>query len=352
MVRYYYYLILWGLILKKKRIIYIDVIRLFAMLLVILAHSCAAVLGLPKHDSNWQMANSIVVITEVAVPLFFMISGAVILNSSKTSSLKYLFKHRLTRIVVPFLVWSVISAFGNSAINARIHTDPIDTLLKMFHQPVLVTYWFIYPLITFYLLSPLMKAMVERLDDGVLTYGLMLWFIFIIVLPAVTRSVPRDIGMYFDSAPESKVIISEWVGYFLLGYRLTRERHLHVNLWITIPLIIALMAEKIYISFSVLDPSVRYLNIISAAILPIVVILIYLSLRALEPHYPHWFAWIIEFMAPLTYGIYLMHGITVLTLQRYLGYTNYWMSFGMTVGISVVTIAILHYIPFIRRLFT
>lgn len=338
--------------MKKKRLVYIDVMRVFAMLLVILAHSCAAVIAIHHNGQNYRTANSLVVVTEIAVPLFFMISGSVILNSENTYSLKYLFRHRLPRILIPFFVWSVISAFANSAINPKDKIDVADTLLKMFHQPVLVAYWFIYPLITLYLLSPLLKAMVDHVDNGILTYGLFLWFIFVMILPVVTKSVPRSLGIYFDSYPQSKVIVSQSIGYFLLGYRLTLGKHRRINPLINGIVIIGLLELNIWISFTGKLYNLRYLNIISATILPLVTILIYLALRSLEPHYPRWFRAIVEFIAPLSYGVYLIHGILIFYFQTLFKYSQYWTVFGLTTISALFVMAILHSVPFIRRIFT
>lgn len=81
------------------------------MFLVVLAHACASKLQNRNGSVTWDVANSLVIITEVAVPLFFMISGATILNSKKTTSIEYLFKHRLPRVLVPFIIWSIITAY-------------------------------------------------------------------------------------------------------------------------------------------------------------------------------------------------------------------------------------------------
>jgi len=339
--------------LEKKRLVYIDIIRFFAMLLVILAHSCSEIISQHPHNSNWNLANSMVVVTEIAVPLFFMISGASILNSEKTLSLKYLFQHRLIRILLPFLVWSVISAFIYSYLYPRFQIDPVESLLKIFHTPVLVAYWFIYPLITLYLLSPLLKAMVSHVDDGLLTYALVLWMILSIVLPMVVQTTPKSVGIYFNSYPMGRIVVSKSLGYFILGYRLTRSKHLHINVWFNSLLIIALMGINIWISFLSLDKSLQYLRIISEINIPIIAGLIYLTLRSLEPYYHRWFAKIIEYIAPLTYGVYLMHGIVILYLQRYFfSYNDYFSVFAITAASCLLVMALLNSIPLVKRLFT
>lgn len=338
--------------MKKKRLVYIDVIRFFAMLLVVLAHSCATLILVRPNNLNWQVANSLVVVTEIAVPLFFMISGSSILTSEKTYSLKYLFKHRLVRILIPFFVWSVIAAFVNALIENNIKIDPVNNILLMYHKPVLIAYWFIYPLITLYLLSPLLKAMVNSVDDGMLTYLLIIWLVFNILLPEIVKTTPHSLGIYFDGYRSGRVIMSQSLGYFILGYRLTRGKHRRINPWLNSLLIIALLAINIVISFISLDKHFQAWSILATVNIPIIAILVYLSLRSLEPHYPRWFARLIEAIAPLTYGVYLIHGIVILILEQFIKYTNYGYIFAATVVISLLIILILHSIPLIRRIFT
>lgn len=341
--------------MKKGRLIYIDVIRIIGMLLVVLAHSCASVISQHALDRNWQIANAVVVVTEMAVPLFFMVSGAMILNSKRTYSLKYLFKHRLTRILVPFIVWSVISAFANAAMNPRLDLHPINQIFSIYHQPVLIAYWFIYPLVTLYLLSPLLKAALDKASNTLIDYGLVLWFIFIVVLPAVSGSLPKDIGTYFDSYQMSRIVISKSIGYFILGYRVTqmeipkhRIKYFPLNLFY----ILVLLAVEIIISFLSLNEQYVYLRILSEAILPLVTALVFLGLKSIEGGVPSWLAKIVELLAPLTYGVYLLHGIVIFYLQQFISYKDYWLVFGLTSVISLAVIGILHLIPGVKRIFT
>lgn len=337
----------------KKRLIYVDFIRILAMLLVVLAHSCASILGAGKHNLNWQIASGAVVISEVAVPLFFMISGAMLLNSDRTYSLKYLFLHRLPRIVIPFLVWSVISAFANSAINTNPPINPWDSIVNIFHQPVLVAYWFVYPLIMLYLLSPLLKGMVDRISDNLLTYGLILWFIFVILLPDISQTLPKPWNNYFSGYFMGKIVVSQSIGYFLLGYRLTRERHRRVDPWINSLFILILFYLNVWVSILAQSKRFSYLHIVSTIVLPITIILIYMTFRSFEPHLHNWFAKVVEVIAPLTYGVYLLHGIVIFMVEKYLvHFTHYWQTFGITTAICLAVIFILHSIPLVRRIFT
>jgi len=339
--------------MKRERLVYIDVIRFLAMLLVILAHSCSVALIKRPKVPEWNVVNAIVVVTEIAVPLFFMISGSTILNSDKTYSLKYLFKHRLVKILVPFFVWSVISAYVVRILSGQIEfNDMWNSILQMYHKPVLEAYWFVYPLIALYLLSPLLKAMVDNISENLLNYLIVIWLIINILFPAVVKAEPRSVGIYFDSYRLGRVVASQSLGYFLLGYKLTMMRHHRINLPLNLLGIIGLLAINITISFVSMDKQFRWLTILSTVNIPLIVTLIYMSFRALEPYYHRWFASLIGAIAPLTYGVYLIHGIIIEAVQDFVKHASFGYVFALTTVSSMLIIFVLDKIPFVRRIFT
>lgn len=333
--------------------IYVDTIRVFAMLLVVLAHSCATDLANRQPTMKWGIVNSIVIVTEIAVPLFFMISGAMVLNSQKTYDLKYLFKHRLVRVVVPFLVWSVVSAYLARAMSGPVDMrDFANTLLLMYHKPVLVAYWFMYPLIALYLLSPFLKAIADKIDDKMLMYLLILWVIIDIVLPTLTTTTPKNIGVYFNSFDLGRVVVSKDVGYFFIGYRISKiEKHsLKLNMNILGPIV--LLAINILISFIILNPSFQWLNALANVNTPIIAALVFMLFKRFEPNYGKGFARVIELIAPLTYGVYLVHGLSIQAVTKYYVNANFLYVFVLATVISLLVILILSKIPVVKRLFT
>lgn len=339
--------------MKKKRLIYVDTIRVFAMLLVVLAHSCADDLANRQPTLKWGVVNSIVIVTEVAVPLFFMISGAMVLNSRKTYDLKYLFKHRLVRVVVPFLLWSVVSAYLARAMSGPVDMgDFTNTLLMMYHKPVLIAYWFMYPLIALYLLSPFLKAIADKIDDKMLMYLLILWVIIDIALPTLTTTTPKNIGVYFNSFDLGRVVVSKDIGYFFIGYRISKiDKHtLKLNMNILIAAV--LMAINILISFISLKPSLQFLNTIANINTPIIAALVFMLFKRFETSYGRGFARVIELIAPLTYGVYLVHGLSIQVVMKYYVNANFLYVFVLATVLSLLVILILSKIPVVKRLFT
>ena len=90
-----------------------DLIRSVALFLVILLHSAVEphpIVTQPDQAEviRWWTVTVYDTISQPGVPLFVMISGALLLRPSKSESMKVFFKKRLNRMVLPFLFWSTI----------------------------------------------------------------------------------------------------------------------------------------------------------------------------------------------------------------------------------------------------
>ncbi|KRM15488.1 acyltransferase 3 [Companilactobacillus nantensis DSM 16982] len=321
-----------------------------AMMLVVLAHSLAARLATRDNSLNWDISNMLVVITEIAVPLFFMISGATILNSRKTKDVGYLFSHRLPRVLVPFIIWSIISAFVSRKIDGVFtYHDFFHSVLLMYHQPVLIAYWFIYPLVSLYLLSPLLKAMVEGMDEKLLNYLLALWLVISMFLPALVAVLPKNFSMYFDGYTVGKVIFSTSLGYFILGYKLTQHEHEKANPLQLLVVAVVLMAINVVIAFVSLKSSFQYLSVISVINIPFIAALIFKVLKSYEGRYHKWFIRLTEIIAPLTYGVYLVHGLSIGVVQKMAGVNHYLITFFFATLLSLVIIFVVSKIPVLKK---
>ena len=94
----------------KKRIFYLDQLRALAIMLVVLAHVF-------RNFSNefaagtwqWYFSTIWVDFAVIGVPLFLMISGCLLLN--KDYDLGFFLKRRFSRILIPFIPWSLLLPF-------------------------------------------------------------------------------------------------------------------------------------------------------------------------------------------------------------------------------------------------
>lgn len=206
--------------LKSGRRQYLDVLRVLSMLAVVYLHTAAPSLRQFQHMALWHVSNVLTSICTIAVPIFFMISGALLLSSEKTAAPRYLLRHRLPRVLVPFLFWSSI------AILFAYRDAGPETAKKMIKgfvgAPVITPYWFIYAIIPIYLLSPLLKKLVDSMSPTLWRYCLVLWFLFSSVVKTVRELLPVRFAPLLTGSPiYSLTMAGGFLGYFLLGYALS-----------------------------------------------------------------------------------------------------------------------------------
>lgn len=95
----------------KERIYSYDVLRVLAIIAVVAIHSVTPlILAFGKLNTpSWMIANLVDSASRASVPLFIMISGALLL--SKKDAPLNLWKKRLLRIGYPLLFWTIIYAY-------------------------------------------------------------------------------------------------------------------------------------------------------------------------------------------------------------------------------------------------
>lgn len=190
--------------LPDKRIINLDLLRVIAIIGVISIHSCAILLkpwGIYDIQS-WVYAPNIVdAFSRFSVPLFVMVSGALILKPDQHVSFGMISK-RIIRVLIPLLIWEVIIKwyFDKSWIGWK------DILV----EPPKYHLWFIYMIIGVYLLIPIYQAIFNYLQSKPFAqiYTLILWVIFT-SLPTVYS--PPMLGLIGQNG------FLQYGGYFLLG---------------------------------------------------------------------------------------------------------------------------------------
>ena len=212
---------------KRVNFTYIDILRIFSMFSVVGLHTVADNLRFYRLTTNWHFANIVTSLLSIAVPVFFMISGALILSSPKAASLKYTYKKRLTKILVPFLVWSLLAILyyfliGYFFYGKKVNFEPtIYRLTHLLGQPVTIHLWFVYALVPLYILSPILKVLVDNMSEKTAKYALFIWFFFSSVMLTVARLVDPEIKeTVMLSYNYNLDFMDGYIGYFILGYYL------------------------------------------------------------------------------------------------------------------------------------
>jgi surface polysaccharide O-acyltransferase-like enzyme len=217
----------------RSRVISADVLRVSATFTVVILHTAAPLLyQFNSIDrSGWLIADVVDSCCRWAVPVFLMLSGMLLLGTSRSESLRSFFGKRVNKVVFPFIVWSIIYSFwsfGGHNIAHYIHEfivnhDGFPYSVSGFAKDFLrgeVHYhlWYFYPLIALYIMTPVIRHFVKDARAKSLAWFLALWLVVaaaygaICQISGVTDSGPAYYGTFAVVA----------IGYFVLGHYLNK----------------------------------------------------------------------------------------------------------------------------------
>ena len=94
--------------MPQKRILYFDVLNILACICVIWLHCNSVLYSYDPGAGLWRLSLFVQVICHFAVPAFFMISGANLMNYREKYSTAEFIKRRFLRTLIPLLIWSGI----------------------------------------------------------------------------------------------------------------------------------------------------------------------------------------------------------------------------------------------------
>ena len=143
---------------KKERVLYYDLLNIGASFCVVAMH-CNWIVHHFDGSSAWKQSLIVDVLGYWAVPIFFMLSGATLLEYPKRYSTKEFLKKRFFKTVIPFIVWSNIACIYtiNSGV-IDLKQFSVTTFFDMFLTTKFMgIYWFFIPLFMAYLSMPVLS---------------------------------------------------------------------------------------------------------------------------------------------------------------------------------------------------
>ena len=148
-------------------------------------------------NSSWYSASFIASIAFSAVPLFFMITGYLMLNSEKSEDTSYL-KHHISRMGIPLFFWSLLYIIADMISKKNLNIKNIVMgVLNIFKEPADEALWYIYVMIALYLISPILYNGLKCLNrkSHILLFSLIMIYLLFDILKVV---IPLPYGNYFD----------------------------------------------------------------------------------------------------------------------------------------------------------
>ncbi|WP_428329220.1 acyltransferase [Mucilaginibacter sp.] len=299
---------------KPANIDWISNLRLIALYAVIILHSTSPLLmgygRVPMAD--WWTADFFNALVRFAVPVFVMITGALLLH--REYEIGGFLKKRLSRVVVPFLFWSLVYVWYSWYIeeitfgaDAWLNIKIVLHLLKVGSSYHL---WYVYMLIGLYFFIPIIGKFVRNATPIEILYFLIVWFaVMLITQPYLSRYNPAVDMHYFAG----------YVGYLVLGHYLafTDFKVKHLRIWMlalfVLSIVFIAIGTYLIIPYPKL-PGTMFYEPVNPAVLTLsasVFIIAKLTVPKVSPLVIR----IRDFVGGYNYGIYLGHALLLYFLD-------------------------------------
>jgi surface polysaccharide O-acyltransferase-like enzyme len=332
-----------------ERDISLDFIRITSTLLVICLHVSANGFYF-LNKNHWWAANVYESVSRTAVPLFFMVTGALLLP--REISLQSILM-RLWRVVIPLVVWSALYLIYQQV-------NFYAWIPKILKAPVIYHLWYLYTLIGAYLFLPVTAGFFQANNLKTLLFVMAVWFFGATIVPtiwAIAYAPAEYNGISWE-------FLSLYAGYMVLGAILYREITFKKPLLIISVLIwggctAAIACLTWFRSIHVGHPDDTFYAY-GSPFVALGAAAAFVFLREFSRNYLLKSKWVLAVssrLSRLCFGVYLVHAmiLDIFYLKSFhYNFTNPWVAIPIVTlaafGVSAAIVGVLQKLPLIRRI--
>lgn len=215
----------------KRGLVHIEILRVIAIWLVVFNHTWTSgymlYAAVGRSYSYYYPLLFFSILCKIAVPIFFMISGALLLG--REESYRELYAKRIVRVLLVLLLFSFVEycyklAVGAGSAGAVFRTvadkfHPADFFRRVYSEEQAAAYWYLYAYLAFLVMLPLLREMVRVMRAEDYIYLAILQFLIVGALPILeyllwggAYALQKDFNIVF--------VTTSGVFYPLMGYAL------------------------------------------------------------------------------------------------------------------------------------
>jgi len=208
---------------QNNKYIYITMLNIAACFGVVMLHVNAVFHDHPS-GITWITANFINSFMYWPVPVFFMITGATLLEYRKRYTTKVFIKKRFMKTFIPFVIWSIIGFYYFCFID--IHNGEqvkswLPTFDDIFNHKQMSIYWFFVPLFAIYLSMPALNLLSGKWK--LIRYLILYAFISYSIFPFLNETFHFTIDKYYFSPVTAGYVLYVLLGYYLHSTSLSKK---------------------------------------------------------------------------------------------------------------------------------
>ena len=308
--------------MKKTREYAFDILRVISMIMVIIIHIANVYCRSFGMISTKSYLISLIfnTICRVSVPIFFMISGTLLLDREFNKS-KYL--KRVIKYLILIVVWDIIYLVWEYFYLGITY----DKLYMLIIDPYRAHLWFLYTILVLYAIQPLLKLIMDKSNNVVKTILLTIWIIL-----SLASMLNPYIAKFFT--------IFSYIGYFIIGkylYDFIKKYDLRKYSLTLIIIMIICYSISIWMNYSLSISLNQFYNLFFAYRTPFIMISSFaLYILIISNYQKDNLNKLFIGLSDLSLGVYLIHGIFLdITVKEFI-----YSSINSLIGIPIFTIII------------
>lgn len=211
--------------------LWLDLLRITAIVFVLFIHTAAQNFhSLPLDSTRFYALVIYDDLCHTAVPLFVMISGAMLLDPQRHFDVRRFYSKNVFRIVAAFLFWSFVNLIYDTARYYFEHDGfsgfSVEKMFRSFFVGKIYM-WYLFMIFGLYVITPLVRCITKEMKSA--KYFLLVFLILGCLVPSLV-----ELGKVFD------ITVLKWLdsmrsnmrfyfalgytGYYVMGYVLFRTR--------------------------------------------------------------------------------------------------------------------------------
>lgn len=306
---------------EVKKTLYLEVMRIIATFFVIFNHTGNTGFFLfsqrPEGGLLFWIYLFISVFCKFSVPLFFAISGALMLNR-EDEPLKVLWKKRIFRFIVIILVFSFVY-YVNSVYMDSGTIEIKSFLQKLYSDNLRAHLWYLYAYIAYLICLPFLRSLVRHLDKKYYYYMIGIALFFNAILPIIEYLLWKG-DLTINGYIRATWLITSIVLYPCIGYFLQHQvdinsiKNIIPFLWLLNIVGIMVSCYMTYFKGQITGGFVESESqMFHNSFVLLNCISIFISIKYIFEHISvrNWLEKLIYSIGSCTFGIYLLHLIII-----------------------------------------
>lgn len=297
--------------------IWLDAARVVSILAVVFLHVAATVVTSRDVGSpDWWYSNIYDSLVRWCVPVFIMISGALLLGTDKREPVAAFYRKRMLRIFVPLVVWTAVFLFwqGERATFSLADLGLAAVVRRIASGKPHYHMWFLFMIVSLYLFTPFIRILVRHATRAELWLLVALLFAVAALHEVFGAFVNRGVSLFV-------FWFLSYLPYYLCGHLIaTSDRAMSTRVLLAVfggSVLLTALGCYLLAGTRGIEEGLYFYGYLSITVIPMSISLMWLLRTRSFDGVPGAAGTTFRRLSELTLGIYLVHPVFLELFRRF-----------------------------------